>query len=266
MKTKFFADSVVADSSLGERQIKVIANSGQQDLVGDVLVAAGCQLGNYNQRNPIVLDGHNRDKPVGTAKVYIVGERLEATITFAPLGASPDADRVCALAKAGVLSAVSVGFKPVRSEPIRGGGERFLSWILLELSVVSVPCDPGALVIARSMNGKSGRVLNARNSAAIAEIERCLGKSTEAHEAACELLEKSDKHRAKAMRHAAAIAASQSVGDEEDPNDDDSDQELGYGAARRKRLIEIASKASGGDRGAARRARAIEITRLAHSA
>ena len=125
MKTKFFANSVVADSKLGARQIKVIANSGQQDLVGDVLVAAGCQLGNYNQRNPIVLDGHNRDKAVGTAKVYIVGERLEATITFAPLGASPDADRVCALAKAGVLSAVSVGFKPVRSEPIRGGGERF---------------------------------------------------------------------------------------------------------------------------------------------
>lgn len=92
MKTKFFANSVVADSSLGVRQIRVIANSGQQDLVGDVLVAAGCQLGNYNKKNAVVLDGHDHTKPVGTAHVYVVGERLEAVVTFAPLGASPDAD------------------------------------------------------------------------------------------------------------------------------------------------------------------------------
>ena len=36
---------------------------------------------------------------------------IEATITFPPLGASRVADEFCALAKAGVLSAVSVGFQ-----------------------------------------------------------------------------------------------------------------------------------------------------------
>jgi hypothetical protein len=53
--------------------------------------------------------------------------------------------------------------------------------------------------------------------------------------------------------------------DDPDDADDDSDSELAYDAARRKRRIEIASKASSDSRDAGRRARAIEIARLAHS-
>jgi HK97 family phage prohead protease len=265
MQRKFLASAVVADATLSDRQIRVVANSGKSDRVGDVLVASGCVLDNY-RKNPIVLSGHDRMKPVGTAKVYVAGERLEAVITFAPAGTSKEADEICALSKGGILGAVSVGFRPIEWTPARGGGQKFTSWELLELSVVSVPCDADALIIARSMRSKSGRVLNARNSAAIAEIERCLGKSTEAHEAACELLEKADRHREKARRHAAAIAASQQGGDGDDPDDDDSDQELAYEAERRKREIEIAERASTGSRDADRRARAIEIARLVHSA
>ena len=96
------------------------------------------------------------------------------------------------LAKTGILGAVSVGFRPIEWTPTRGGGQTFTAWELLELSLCPIPCDPDALVIARSMQG---RVLNARDSAALAGLERCLGKSTEAHEAACQLLEKADKHR-----------------------------------------------------------------------
>ena len=43
MKYKFLASAIVGDASLGERQIRVIANSGNADRVGDVLVAAGCR-------------------------------------------------------------------------------------------------------------------------------------------------------------------------------------------------------------------------------
>jgi hypothetical protein len=160
---------------------------------------------------------------------------------------------------------VSVGFRPIEWTPARGGGQTFTAWELLELSVVSIPCDPDALVIARSMQGKSGRVLNARNSAALTELQRCLGKSTEAHEGACELLEKADRHRKRAARHAAAIAASADNPDPDD-GDDDSDSELACGAARRKRLIEIGSRASAASRDVSLRARAISIARLVHSA
>jgi HK97 family phage prohead protease len=239
MRHKFLPGSIVADPTLGARQIKVTANSGQLDRVGDVLVASGCKLDNY-RRNPIVLNSHDPTKPVGTARVYVAGDRLEAIIDFAPLGASRDADEICALAKAGILGAVSVGFRPIKSEPIRSGlgGERFTEWELLELSCVAVPCDPGALVIARSMQGKSGRVLNARNSTSLHALIRCLGKSADAHCEVLEMLEEADKHRAKAMRHAATIAASQGDDgtDDSDPDDPDDDNELALDAARRKRV------------------------------
>jgi hypothetical protein len=79
VKHKFLSGAVIADSTLSDRQIRVIANSGRVDRVGDVLVASGCMLDNY-RKNPIVLSGHDRMKPVGTARVYVAGERLEAVI------------------------------------------------------------------------------------------------------------------------------------------------------------------------------------------
>ena len=152
MKHKFHDGAVIADPTLGARQIQVVANSGKPDRVGDIIVASGVDLRPYKPNN-VVLDGHDRMKPIGNADVYVAGEKLMALITFAPKGASPDADRVCTLAKAGVINAVSVGFRPIKSEAIRGGGERFLSSELLEISLVAIPCDPGALVIAQSLRG-----------------------------------------------------------------------------------------------------------------
>jgi hypothetical protein len=87
MQRKFLAGAVVQDSSLSDRQILVIANSGQPDRVSDVLIASGCVRTNY-EKNPIVLLGHDPMRPVGNAKLYVVGEQLRALITFAPLGAS----------------------------------------------------------------------------------------------------------------------------------------------------------------------------------
>ena len=274
MNTKFLPGSVVADPTLGARQVRVIANSGLPDRVGDILEAAGCDLRSY-RKNPIVLFQHDPTRPVGNASVSVVGSRLEATITFAPAGASRDADEACALMKSGVLGAVSVGFRPIASEPIRGGlgGLRYTEWALLELSCVSVPCDPDALVIARSLS-KSGRVLNAQNAASVAALVRCLDKSAEAHADGCAELEKAAKHRERARHHAAQIAASagdsgDASGDpEDDPGDDpEDDVELAYGRTCRKRLIAIAARAPGvPDPAADRRARMIDIASLAVSA
>jgi phage head maturation protease len=61
------------------------------------------------------------------------------------------ADEYCALAKSGVIKAVSVGFIPIVREPLRDGSFRFTKWELLELSLVSVPANPNALVIERSL-------------------------------------------------------------------------------------------------------------------
>jgi len=45
---------------------------------------------------------------------------------------------------------MSVGFLPIKSEPIQGAGWKYLEWELLELSVVACPSNPRATVIQRS--------------------------------------------------------------------------------------------------------------------
>jgi hypothetical protein len=49
MKHKFLSCAVIADSTLGDRQIRVVANRGRPDRVGDILVASGCALDNYRK-------------------------------------------------------------------------------------------------------------------------------------------------------------------------------------------------------------------------
>lgn len=147
---KFISGAVVADSSLGERQIRVIASDATVDRVGDVMVPKGCVLDDY-LKNDVVLADHDGTKPIGNAAIDISDTRVEAVITFAPKGISAIADERCGLYKAGVLKAVSVGFHPIEWEPIKDGGFRYIKWALMELSCVAVPCNPNAITIERSL-------------------------------------------------------------------------------------------------------------------
>jgi HK97 family phage prohead protease len=146
--------------AVGERQIRVIASDATPDRMGDVLEPGGCQLDDF-RRNPIMLAQHDSNQPIGSwPSIQVNGGRLEALGEFAPEGVSELADEYCRLAKAGILRAVSVGFMPISYEPLRGGGLRFTKWDLVELSLVSVPANPNALVIERGWGGqrKPGRV------------------------------------------------------------------------------------------------------------
>jgi HK97 family phage prohead protease len=146
---KVHVGAVVKDGTLSDREIRVVASDPTPDRVGDIMVSSGCRLGSF-KNNPIVLANHNPDKPIGSAEVSVKNSRVEALITFAPPKLSATADEFCGLAKAGVLRAVSVGFNPIEAEPIKGGGVRYTEWELLELSVVTVPANPNALVLERS--------------------------------------------------------------------------------------------------------------------
>src|SRR5690606_24911072 len=48
------------------------------------------------------------------------------------------------LVRDGVLTACSIGFRALKHEPLENGGYRFTSWDWYELSIVSVPANPGA--------------------------------------------------------------------------------------------------------------------------
>jgi HK97 family phage prohead protease len=154
LQRKFVAGAVIADPSLGERQIRVVASDPTIDRVKDIMVPKGCVLDGYVKNN-IFLADHDPTKPIGNAAVTVTADRVEALITFAPKDISPLADERCALYKAGVLTAVSIGFEPLEWEPIKAGGVRYTKWALLELSSVAVPANPNAVTIERSIAAAS---------------------------------------------------------------------------------------------------------------
>lgn len=158
MTRRHSAPRIVKFLGVGERQIRVVASDGTVDRMGDILVPWGVDLSNY-KRNPIVLAQHDASQPIARCgSINVEGDAVVALIDFPAAGVSARSDEYLRLMKAGILGAVSVGFLPVKQEPIGNtGGWKFTSWELLELSVVSVPANPAALVTERSLSGGSLR-------------------------------------------------------------------------------------------------------------
>ena len=127
------------------------------DRVGDMVqkgAFAGAQL-------PVpMLDGHDQRKPIGvwthleeTAEGLVVkGRLLVADVARAR--------EVAALVKAGALGGLSIGFSTKKAITRKGGGRTITALDLVEISLVSVPCHPGARIRAAK---------NAANSIALAE-------------------------------------------------------------------------------------------------
>jgi phage head maturation protease len=79
--------------------------------------------------------------------------KLIGRLKLAAKGTSQRIDEIISLVEQGVLKAVSVGFRPIDREPMSDGrGLRYKRQELLETSVVSVPANPAALAVAKSMN------------------------------------------------------------------------------------------------------------------
>jgi HK97 family phage prohead protease len=147
----------------GKRTATFVASDESVDRYGDIIRASGWDLSNF-RRNPVLLWGHQSSQPpIGSVPdIRIEGTRLVADVEFRPEGESDLADDVCLGVKGGIISAVSVGFLPTAEpkyiwaadDPNHEGwptGYEFVGQELLELSVVSVPANPQALALARSL-------------------------------------------------------------------------------------------------------------------
>ena len=130
-----------------------ILSDATPDRMGDVIVADGWQLKNF-LNNPIALFNHRSDFPIGKWKnLRVVDGALRGHLQMAPAGTSERIDEIRKLIEADILRAVSVGFRPIESEPRKtGGGERFIKSELVETSLVAVPANPNALAVAKSLN------------------------------------------------------------------------------------------------------------------
>lgn len=147
------AYSVLQTKSIDEEQrvITGIASAPEVDRVGDVVEPLG-----VTYKNPMPLLWHHRhDKPVGTVEFdmpTVDGVKFTARLPkVEEAGALKDrVDEAWQSIKAGLIRAVSIGFRPLADgmEPIKGGGMRFTKTEVFELSLVTIPACSAAVIQA----------------------------------------------------------------------------------------------------------------------
>jgi HK97 family phage prohead protease len=125
------------------------------DRMGDVVRVSGWSNLDQFAKNPVALFQHRSDFPIGKWSDLRIDKNRKALIgelEFAPAGTSARIDELRALHAAGILRAVSVGFRAIESRPLKtGSGIEFLKQELVECSLCAVPANPNSLAIAKSL-------------------------------------------------------------------------------------------------------------------
>lgn len=157
-------DAMVVSASGGEpqatqgRRIKFVFSDNSIDRARDKINQNGWDLSTF-VKNPVALFAHDSSSlhsVLGKAlNVATISNQLRGEIDFTTADINPFADTAFKMVKAGLLSAVSVGFLPIdyafATDKDRTGGIDFQRQQLLEISLCAIPANPNALVIARSM-------------------------------------------------------------------------------------------------------------------
>ncbi|RVI90785.1 phage major capsid protein [Sinorhizobium medicae] len=130
-----------------QRVIRGIATTPNPDRVGDIVEPLGVRF-----KNPMpLLHQHDHDKPVGTVTFDTPtkdGITFEAKLPKIE-EAGPLRDRIETAwgeLKAGLVRAVSIGFRSLEHSWMDDGGIRFIQTEVLELSLVSVPANADAMI------------------------------------------------------------------------------------------------------------------------
>jgi HK97 family phage major capsid protein/HK97 family phage prohead protease len=123
------------------------------DRMDDVIMSDGWDLRAF-KKNPIALFNHTSNFPIGKWKnLRIEDKQLKGHLELAPSGTSDRVDEIRRLVEAGILKAVSVGFRPIEMEKREGSdwGYTYIKSELVETSLVAVPANPNALAVAKSL-------------------------------------------------------------------------------------------------------------------
>jgi HK97 family phage prohead protease len=149
-------DIVLKTHAGGNNGMEFVLSDETPDRIGDIVMTDGWDLTNFS-RNPVALGFHRSDFVIGKwNNVRVEGKVLRGQLELAAEGTSDRIDEVRRLIGAGVIKAVSVGFRPIEAELLNEkdpwGGSRFKKQELVECSIVSVPANPNALAVAKSLN------------------------------------------------------------------------------------------------------------------
>lgn len=131
------------------RVITGVASTAEIDRMGDI-----CDPDGATWKTPIpLLDGHDYSKVIGSVTTL---KRTPEGVSFAARVAKVDApatlrdrlDEVWTMIRERLLRTVSIGFMPTQWRAREGGdgGMVFTKFEILELSVVAVPANSGAVI------------------------------------------------------------------------------------------------------------------------
>lgn len=159
--SKKFLKGLVEEVNEKEGTLSVaVATDTSVDRDGEIVDPAGLDLTNF-LKNPVLLYAHDyRSDPIGKViSIKREGSRILFTPEFA-VGISERAKQYFELCKQGFLNAFSIGFIPKEwADRDDGTGNRtrvFTKSELLEISLVPVPANPNALILARTYKGFEG--------------------------------------------------------------------------------------------------------------
>lgn len=155
---------IKTDGDLKDDEILMIGSTETVDRDQDIIKMDGWQLERF-QKNPVILPAHNYYMPaIGKAlKVTKNDGKLSFKIKFPPEGTFELADVYRRLYKGGFMHASSVGFYPYEWDNGEKGDDfwhKYTKQELLELSLVSVPSNPDALLSGKGLQSakKSGAI------------------------------------------------------------------------------------------------------------
>jgi HK97 family phage prohead protease len=146
MAKKFTINSVIKSIAEDGNKLKIVgyASTSDTDRSGDVILPDAWTKGGLTNylNNPIILFNHDRSKPIGRAisvEVDSQGLRIECEI-------SSSAGEAHGLIKDGVLCTFSVGFM-IKDADYNQATDGYIirEAELLEVSVVSIPCNQAAV-------------------------------------------------------------------------------------------------------------------------
>lgn len=139
---KFFKSKA---SSIDESkyQATFVISDESVDRQGEIIKQAGWDFTNF-KKNPVILFGHDSyDLPIGKAvDIYTEGDKTYAVIEFAA-EIYDKAMTVFNMVKNGILNTVSVGFINLEYD-----NNELTKNELLEVSIVPIPANPNAIVLA----------------------------------------------------------------------------------------------------------------------
>jgi len=145
------ADMTLQPASDSGERYTFIVNSGNIMRSKRRLSPTGWQLDNYS-RNPVVLLNHAiSEPPIGSARAWTDGDGLKAEVTFAD---TPRAQEIAQLVRTGFIRSASAGWltPPDQMALIRENGRvtgiQYNRQELIEISIVTVPDDTGAMLAA----------------------------------------------------------------------------------------------------------------------